>query len=502
MKLTWWERFTFTFAPAWTVRRAAMRTALRNFEAASGSRRTAGWTRNRGDANSVIARAGAELRVLARDLMRNNAWARRARNVVVHNIVGWGAMPTPSVEDRALADRLETLWKSWSSTTDCDADGLRNFAGLQELVASTVVTDGEVIIRRRWRRPTDGFALPFQLQVLEADYLDETKNGQGASGPIIQGVEFNSRGVAIAYWLFDQHPGALRVRSLTSSRVLARDVTHVFRAERPGQARGASWFASIITTLKDLDTFEDGELVRQGVAASFAAFVTDADGMGAGITTDGVAAQQLTVGGVAVEEIQPGAIVSVPSGKDVKFPTPPAVVNADFTTRTLRRAAAGIGITYEDLTGDYSQVNFSSARMGRLAHQANVRSWQNTMMEPLFLHPVWFWAMEAAQWVGLIAEGALPDADWTHAPLPMIDPANEVKASVAAVRAGLSTPDDELRAQGFSPASFWDRYAANFARLDGLKIVIDSDARKMSAVGQAQKVTANDGSAGNSGTSP
>ena len=107
MKLTWWERFTFTFAPAWTVRRAAMRTALRNFEAASSSRRTAGWTRNRGDANSVIARAGAELRVLARDLMRNNAWARRARNVVVHNIVGWGAMPTPAVEDRALASRQQ-----------------------------------------------------------------------------------------------------------------------------------------------------------------------------------------------------------------------------------------------------------------------------------------------------------------------------------------------------------------------------------------------------------
>lgn len=506
MKLTWWERFTFTFAPAWTVRRAALRVALRSYDAASPSRRTAGWNRNRGDANAVGARAGAVLREHVRDLLRNNAWARRARSVLVNNIVGWGAMPTPVTDDRALADRLEKIWKSWADTTDCDADGLRNFAGLQELVAGTLASDGEVLVRRRWRRPTDGYALPMQLQVLEADYLDDSKNGTGASGPIIQGVEFNGRGECVAYWLFDRHPGSTTIqgRSFTSSRVPARDVAHVFRNERPGQVRGISMFASVITTLKDLDQFEDGELLRQGVAASFAAFVTDIDGTGGGITTTGqsTTAEEITVGGVAVEEIQPGAIVSLPSGKDVKFGVPPATVDGSFTVRNLRRAAAGIGITYEDFTGDYSQVNFSSARMGRLAQQANVRSLQNTVMEPLFLRPVWTWSMEAAQWIGLISEGALPSADWTHAPLPMIEPDKEVKASVAAVRAGLSTPDDELRGQGYSPSTFWERYAANFARIDKLGIVIDSDARKMSAAGQAQKVSGSNDGAGDSGSNP
>jgi capsid protein len=71
--------------------------------------------------------------------------------------------------------------------------------------------------------------------------------------------------------------------------------------------------------------------------------------------------------------------------------------------RTLRRVAAGIGVTYEDLTGDYSNVNFSSARMARLSHWGNVNDWQMEHAVPAVLRGVWEWAMEAA-----VIAGELP----------------------------------------------------------------------------------------------
>ena len=62
--------------------------------------------------------------------------------------------------------------------------------------------------------------------------------------------------------------------ALVSHRVPADRVLHLFERLRPGQVRGVPWFAPVMLKLRDLDAYDEAELVRKKIEACFAAFVT------------------------------------------------------------------------------------------------------------------------------------------------------------------------------------------------------------------------------------
>jgi lambda family phage portal protein len=467
-------------SPSWAQSRARARLVARNFEAASMGRRTDGWPRRLSDANSAASGSTlAYLRAQARDDVRNNPWARRGLRRITTGVVGWGIRPKATGHG---ADHVMELWKKWGETTECDSAGRLNFYGLQRLVMRTVVESGEVLIRRRMRRPQDGFAVPMQLQVLEPDYIDTSKDGiKGeAGGDVIQGVEFDALGRRAAYWLYDQHPGGRGSRMPRSKRIPADGILHVFDQERAGQVRGPSWFASVDVRLHEFDEFEDATLMKQKIAACMAAFVTDADGESTSLGAAGTSAA-----GQPTDAFEPGMILNLPPGKDVKFATPPtASDHVSFSMMQLRAIAAGLGVTYEDLTGDFSQSNYSSARMGRNGFMADVDDWRWNMLIPQFCAPAWAWMLDALILAGDDIEDA--PAEWTPPPLPMLDPEKESAAALKAVRIGQMTHDEMVRAQGYDPDAFWKEYAAGLKRLDKFGIVLDSDPRKTSGGGQMQ----------------
>jgi lambda family phage portal protein len=426
----------------------------RHFEAASVGRRTEGWPRKLTDANAAASgQSLAYLRAQARDDVRNNPWARRGLRRIKTSTVGWGIRPKAMGHG---AELVTQLWKKWGETTQCDAAGRLTFYGLQGLVMRTVVESGECLIRRRMRLPTDGLAVPMQLQVLEPDYLDTSMDGVKGSegGDIIQGVEFDAIGRRVAYWLFDKHPGGRNATSPRSRRIPAVGVLHVFDQERAGQVRGPSWFASVDVRLHEFDQFEDATLMKQKIAACLAAFVTDVgDGIGLGATkTDSK--------GQSIDALEPGMIVNLPAGKDVTIANPPtASDHQSFSTTQLRAIAAGLGVTYEDLTGDFSQSNYSSARMGRNGFMADVHDWRWNMLIPQFCAPGLGMDARRADPRGEEVEDA--PAEWTPPPLPMLDPDKDSKATTSAVRAGQMTHDEMVREQGYDPDAYWGEYAAS-----------------------------------------
>jgi len=481
-KLNAWERFLLFVAPGFALSRMQARQAAtvfaRHYEAAQLGRRTSGWYRSRGDANAVTGSAISELRTHARDLIRNNSWARRAQRIIANNTVGWGIVPKAIGADAAAA---QLLWKQWAESLEVETEGRHTLYSLQQQVMRVLASDGEVLIRRRRRQSKDGLLLPMQLQLMEADYIDTNKDGERgqSGGQIIQGIEYDAIGRRAAYWLFPEHPGSDNSTGQNvSKRVPAEDILHVFYQERPGQSRGVSWFASAIVNLKDFDEWEDAELMKQKIAACFAVFVTDLDGTAPALGTE-------DPDDASIDSLEPGMIENLPAGKDVKFASPPPVTVDSFAARQLRRVAAGLGVTYEDLTGDYSQVNFSSARMGRLSHQANVRDWQNNVLIPQFCTGVWRWFVEAA-----VASGALRGvsvAEWTVPALPMLEPDREGLAYQRLVRVGAMTPSEMVREQGFDPEAHWKQYAADLAKLDELGIILDADARAVTQSGLTQQ---------------
>ncbi|GAA0439656.1 MULTISPECIES: phage portal protein [Sphingomonas] len=82
---------------------------------------------------------------------------------------------------------------------------------------------------------------------------------------------------------------------------------------------------------------------------------------------------------------------------------------------------------YEALTGDLSNVNFSSGRMGWLEYQRSLAAWQWTMFIPQFCGAVVAWLIDAFAMIGEDVEGVT--VRWTPPGREMINPAEEVKAT-------------------------------------------------------------------------
>lgn len=485
------DRALAVVAPQRAVKRIEARTQIerltqtRNlYEAASVSRRTQGWRSTLlTDANAENRTALIRLRSVSREMVRNNAYAARAKATIAHNMVGAGIIgQARTAEGRETrAAQIQTLVKRHFDTTDIDADGHLNLAGLQQLAVNTIVESGEVIIRKRPRLVEDKYALPFQIQVLEPDFIDTFVEGPQPNGNYaIQGIEFDLRGKRVAYFLFDQHPGSMAngTKLGVGRRVSADFVAHVYRVDRPGQVRGVSWFAPVIMRMRDFADYADAQLMRQKIAACFAAFITTSDGYDA-------SSADVSTTGQPVEVFEPGMIERLREGETVTFATPPSTSDfAGYSASTLREIAAGIGITYEALTGDLTGVNYSSGRMGWLEYQRNIDAWRWNMLIPQMMGPLAAWTQEAA----MVVTGSTEPFwfTWTPPRREMIDPSVEIEASQAAIRAGLSSRSEEVRRNGYDPTELDTEVAKDNERADALGLVYDSDPRVTTLRGATQ----------------
>jgi lambda family phage portal protein len=299
----------------------------------------------------------------------------------------------------------------------------------------------------------------------------------------MQGVEFDPLGDRVAYWLFPEHPGAALSISGTllspSRRVPAEDVEHIFDCERAGQVRAVSWFAPLILPAKDLDEYIDAQLVKQKIAACLAVIMSDTEGLGAGL---GATDDSTNPG---IDTLSPGAVLNVGTGKTIEVVRPPSVGDYEpFTRSEHRRHAKGLGLSYEDYSGDYSNVNFSSARMARLEHWDNVYDWRWRLLIPQFCDRTFRWAIEAMQVQGLVPGDVRPE--WTAPPMAMIEPDKEGLAILRNARAGIQTIPDAMRERGYDPDAMLKEIAEFNAKMDALNIRLDSDPRYMTQAGQLQ----------------
>ncbi|HYN39672.1 MAG TPA: phage portal protein [Rhodospirillales bacterium] len=474
--------------PASALRRARQRAAIamltRSYEGARTGRRTEGWTVAGTSANAEIDGALPRLRDRTRDLVRNNPYAAKAVQAVVSNLVGTGILPRARSGDAGVNEQADRLWTRFAE--GCDADGLTDFSGLQALIVRAMVESGECLLRFRERRIADGLAVPLQLQLLEPDHLDTSKTGDlPGGGFVVQGVEFDALGRRRAYWLFPVHPGEVamfRRASLTSQPVPAASVLHLFDRLRPGQVRGVPWFAPVILKLRDLDEYDDAELVRKKIEACFAAFVTGAD------DEETLGSASSDADGRRVESFEPGMIEYLAPGKDVKFATPShAGGYGEYMRVQLHAIAAGVGLTYELLTGDLSQVNYSSIRAGLLEFRRRMEALQWQLLVPGLCRPAWQRFVNMAQAVGLLPEGVI-EAEWTAPRFEAVDPLKDIQADILAVRGGLMTLKEAIARQGYDPAHVLAEIGATNTELDALGIVLDTDPRKATKTGAAKPV--------------
>jgi lambda family phage portal protein len=264
-----------------------------------------------------------------------------------------------------------------------------------------------------------------------------------------------------------------------SVRVPAESVLHIFKPTRPGQVRAPSWFSSVILKMKDLDEYEDATLMKQKIAACLAVITSDVDGSGLPL---GIAE---TTNGQPIDMLEPGAIINTGAGRSVTVVDPPQNRDYDaYTATVLRAIATGLGVGFEDMAGNYTDMPFSATRMAKLEQQGRVHDWRWRLLIPQFCDPAYAWFVQAA---AIMGQGrADSTAAWTPPPFAMVDPAAEGLAVQRNVRTGITSLSEEIRARGYDPAELLAEIAADNRRLDALGIVLDSDPRKMTQAGQLQ----------------
>lgn len=450
------------------------------YEAGGIGRRFGGLKDRSSSANYEVGRSLPRMRNRHRALMRDNPWAAAAVRGIVTNTVGYGITGevfTNGAKDQKLTD----LWLQFAESTQCDANGTSNFYGLQANALESTCGAGEVLARRRWRRPEDRLVVPFQVELIEPDYLDHTRDQNLPNGGrIVQGVEFDAIGRRVAYWLFKDHPGDSLSRYLQSTRVDARDVAHMYRLDRPQQVRGVPWGHAAMLALHDLDGFEDAFLLRQKLSNCFMAVETDSDPMPQ-IENDQAAAEAADAADIDLEELEPGIIYRPKPGRQITWSNPPlAAEYGSYVDRVLYRVAAAYGISYQTLTGNLKDVNFSSGRMGWMDFQRNLDRWRWNMVIPQFCEKVAGWFLEAA----VLTDAKVPaDSrfEWTPPRREMIDPAKEIPPIISAIKSGITSLPAVHRAQGEHTARILSEISATADELQKLGLVLEGHPSKTSS---------------------
>lgn len=441
----------------------------RKYDGASKSRHHSDWLAGNSSANMEVNEALVWLRNRSRDLGRNNPYARKAFRTIPNNVIGTGIIPTPVIKAKSEEKWIKEAWKVWGEKIVCDYDQRYNFYGIQRLALRTMLESGECLIRRV--RASSNYKVPLRLQVLEADYIDTSKHDvswrldRTTNEKYLDyyGIRFNRYGERVGYWLYSAHPSEF----LSESKLVpASDIIHLYEAERSGQMRGVPFTASVMLRLRDLDDYEFTERIRNKIAACFSVFITDDSEDDSNTDAD------------ELEKMEPGAIQRLAPGKSVTIAQPPSHTGyKEYVGNNLHGIAAGLGVTYENLTGDFSNVNFSSGRMGWIEFAREVEHLQWNIIIPQFCERAYEWFVEAAKLAGYISMSTSVEATWTAPRREMIDPYKEIQAIKLQLRSGLISWSEVVKMFGYIPDQLKEELKKDAAMWDELQLLPESDPR-------------------------
>ncbi|PZP97512.1 MAG: phage portal protein [Variovorax paradoxus] len=440
----------------------------RSYSNARHTRTTIGFGGSSTSADAELASDLATLRSRSRQVIRDSGYAKRAKTVIVNNVIGTGvgmqAQVTTTRNKAAtrINDPIERAWVAWMTADSCHTGGAMHFHDLERMAMGQVFEAGEIFIRKHYTRFGNS-AVPLGLEVIEperlASELVDPSVGIDAGHDFRMGIETDAFGRAQYYWIRRQHPGDLRSRLVDRDlyeRVPAQDIFHLRVVDRWPQTRGEPWMHTALRKLDELNEYSQHEVsaARAG-AAYFATLTTPEENMPNSPLADGVD----EASGQQVMEIDSLTVTQLAPGEKLDFHTPnrPNAALDPFMRTMLREVAAGTGVSYESLSRDYSQSNYSSSRLALLDDRDLFKVfqlwWIRNFRMPL--HKVWLQqAVLARAVVGLEPALYASDIDKYSAVLfkprgwGWIDPTKEVAAYKEAIKAGLTTITDVVAATG------------------------------------------------------
>lgn len=467
-------------APTWGVRRAAARAAVQEYQriyaAAATGRRGKSWSGRSTSANVEVSRSIKTLRDRSREFVRDSWAGQRMLDVLTSHVVGTGIQIVPNTGGDRTDNKIKSILAQWSE--NADVEGFLDWPGMQALAVRSMIEGGETVVRHiNVTRDAAAGTVPLRLLGLEGDQIDGSRDRMSRDDGTRLGVKLGDWGRREGLYLFEDHPGEMVFTSAQSSLVDWKDLSHVFRPLRFGQIRGVPWFSAILLNAREVQDLVDAVLVKARTEACFAAFISRPANGGpspfAKVSAENEKGDKIT-------RIEPGMITDVGEGQ-VNFANPSSQTAFGEVYMTAMQAmAAGAGITYDQLTGDLRQANYSSLRAGKIEFRRLVEQIQWTVLVPQLIAPVGKKLISRAVLNGQLADRAAGyRLDYVMPAIEPIDPKKDLEADILAVRAGRQSPQEFISAWGRDwrevvedTASFWEFFDKQGGDL-GLGLDID-----------------------------
>lgn len=447
-----------------------------------------------------------------RDTLRNDAYVAGGAALHKDNIVGSTFLLNAKPETKVLFGRADDVWEQefqeevetkfmlWAESPNhwMDAARAKTLTAFVRLAVGVYTSGGEVLASAEWM-PRDGRPFRTAVQMIDTDRLSDPWDKQYDDN-IRSGVERDENGAPVAYHIRMAHPSDYRnENSYKWKRVLARKpgwgrqmMLHIYEPMRADQTRGISSMVTALAEMKMTKGFRKVELQRAVVAATYAAsiesdmppeaaFAAMGEGDLAGGVTDYAAAwlaaiseysgggKGLAIDGVKIPHFFPGTTLKLQN------PGNTGPMGDKFEQSLLRHISAALGVSYEQLSRDYTQTNYSSARAAMGETWKAMLSKKKIVADTTasFIYRLWLeeainlGAIECLKrpgipkfYEGLNAE-AYSACEWIGAGQGQIDPLKEAQADVLQLKAGTTTKERVI-AKNFG--GDWRRVAKQIGR--------------------------------------
>lgn len=423
------------------------------------------------------------LRQRARILYMGSPIATSAIKTNRTNVIGTGLRLNPKINADVLGISSEAAeaWEKnvkaefalWADEKrNCDATGVNNFYGMQQLALLSWLTSGDVFATITYEDPTPTQPYGLRLHLIEADRVGTPgaaasqallyTEGHAENGNRIHdGVEVNDNGLVTAYYIRNTYPFQMTADRTTWQRVEAYgrrtglpNIIHVMNSERPDQYRGVTMLAPVIEQLQQIKRYTNSELMAALVESFFTAFIKTTEDasenpFNEALPEDDEPREQYDP---AEYLMGPGQINVMNPGEDVTFADPkrPGSNFQGFINAIAKQIGAALEIPVDLLLKEFN-ASYSASRAALLEAWKSFRMYRTWFTDD-FCRPIYkAWLYEAVARGRVQAPGFFTDpkvqaawlgADWIGPSQGQLDPNKEISAEVMAIANGFSTYED------------------------------------------------------------
>lgn len=407
--------------------------------------------------------SGDRLKLLSatRDLNRNfsiAAWAIRKHLDYVSTFSIQAKTGVPELDDQ-----VEEFFAWWSLPANCDASGRHSLSKITRLAEAGRTIDGDLLVNML----ADG-----RLQGIESDRIDSQMAPipDGAlAEQIHNGVWCNVNGRPIAFAVNRRTQTGTVFDTWLSARFA---YLHGYY-QRFDQVRGVSPLTTAINSLRDVYENFDYALAKAKVSQLFAlAFYREsADSLGDVATTETNEDEpKYSVdfsGGPLKLDLEPGDRAEFLESKQ------PSSEFQAFTQMMIGVSLKALDIPYSFY--DEAHTNYSGARQALLQYEQSAEIKRADIRQMLNQITRWRLAMAVQQGDIVLPSGfAFSNLkwEWVHRGVPWIDPLKEVEGDIAAIGAGLRSPQQIAKERGFDAFDVIDQIAEwrQYAEAKGVKL--------------------------------